>query len=158
MIVEGVVIALGISLVGFVVSRLRGARAARLERQTMGQEQRLLPEGEFAAWPLRWLMAPRQSSRVRVEGGQVWWFAPGSTQPEWQAPAEQVSVRVLPPSFWVDVTRVRLQPPTREPVTLRVSRERQRPAGPLDQRYEQRLEGYLASFVETLHRNGTSLG
>ncbi|WP_147063995.1 hypothetical protein [Knoellia locipacati] len=158
MIVEGVVIALGISLVSFVVSRVRGARAGRLERQTMGQQQRLLPEGEFAVWPLRRLMATRQPSRVRVEGGQVSWFAPGSTQPEWQSPADRVGVRILAPTRWVDVTRVRLQPPTGEPVTLRVSRELQRPVGPLDQRYERRLGGYLASFVETLGRNGATIG
>lgn len=158
MLLEGLVIAAGVALFGFALSRVRGARAAKVERRTLGQHPRLLPAGEYLAWPVRSLAIARRPSRVVVERGQVTWFAPDRLQPDWQAAAHDLSVREVPATLWVGLDRVRLQPPAGKPVTVLVSRESQRPAGPLDPDYEARLRIHLSFFLESLRSHESSAG
>ena len=154
MLLEGLVIAAGISLVGLVLSRVRGARAATVECRTLRTQPRLLPVGEYLAWPVTGLAIARAPSRVVIESGQVTWFAAGSLQPDWQSPAHDLSVREVPASLWVGLDRVRLQPPGGSPVTAVVSRESQRPAGPLDPDHVSRLRAHLTLFLESLRPDG----
>jgi len=153
--VTELLIVLGIALVGIVVARGRARRDRRLLEQSASQRSSLLlDEGEFAVWPIRWMVAARRPSRVVVRPGTISWTSPGHTQPDWHAAAGQVRFRVLRRSWWIDVTRVRLTSPDGTRHTLRVSREPRRPLGELDRPYEKRLEGYAALFVDELRRAG----
>jgi hypothetical protein len=150
-------IAVGLALLGRVVARIRSSRAARRSELALGQRPELLPEGEYAVWQLRRLVAARRPSRISVHGNVVSFAPPDALVPAWAAAASQVRVQVVPASRWVDVARVRLHAPTGSRMTLRVSREARRPLGVLDEPYERRLAGYLALFVEQLRDAGASV-